>query len=223
MPKRFIHSITLTDGIVEGAQFASIEAADLPADFLPEHVVFADASGALSQSAAGVFFFAQDEPVATSPNNFTLTIGQSGDRNGAIGLNSETGDPSYIFGENGGVTIVCGNSTEDGGILTIFATTVHAEANFVLGAGDRDRGMGFVLHSTAQTVDALAFVKSSVTLTRVNKNGYFMTSRTSAPADGELVNSELAFWLDATPGATKAMFKAKDSGGTVRTGSVPLS
>jgi hypothetical protein len=33
----------------------------------------------------------------------------------------------------------------------------------------------------------------------------------------------MAFWLDNTVGATKAMFKAKDSAGNVRAGSVALA
>lgn len=64
---------------------------------------------------------------------------------------------------------------------------------------------------------------SNNVLSRINKAGYFMTRKVGAPADADLANSELAIWLDDTPGATLAKFKAKDSGGTVRTGSVTLS
>ncbi len=78
--------------------------------------------------------------------------------------------------------------------------------------------------AASQTVSHQEWVdNSSNILSRVNKGGYFMTRKTAAPADGDLANSELAFWLDATPGATLAMFKAKDSGGTVRSGSVALA
>jgi hypothetical protein len=45
----------------------------------------------------------------------------------------------------------------------------------------------------------------------------------AAPSDGSLISSSFALWLDATPGATKLMVKAKDSGGTVRTATIPLS
>ncbi len=60
-------------------------------------------------------------------------------------------------------------------------------------------------------------------LSRFNKTGYFMTRKVAAPADADLATSELAFWLDDTVGAAKAMFKAKNSAGTVVTGSVALS
>ena len=58
---------------------------------------------------------------------------------------------------------------------------------------------------------------------RINKAGYFMTRKTSAPADGDIATSELAIWFDNTSGAAKIKFKGKDSGGTVRTGEVALT
>jgi hypothetical protein len=60
-------------------------------------------------------------------------------------------------------------------------------------------------------------------LSRFNKDGYLMTRKKAAPADADLVASELSLWLTDTPGAAVVNFKAKDSGGVVRTGSVPLS
>jgi len=58
---------------------------------------------------------------------------------------------------------------------------------------------------------------------RINKDGYNINKKTAAPADADLVANELATWLDATTLATKVMFKAKDSLGIVRTGSIALS
>jgi hypothetical protein len=58
---------------------------------------------------------------------------------------------------------------------------------------------------------------------RMRASGAVTTARHSAPADGEMDNGECALWLDQTPGATKLMVKAKDSGGTVRTASVNLA
>lgn len=78
----------------------------------------------------------------------------------------------------------------------------------------------------AQTADVLQVQdggNSNVVVARINKAGYFVTAKKIAPADADLANSELAFWVDDTIGATKAMFKAKDSAGTVRTGSVALT
>jgi len=56
-----------------------------------------------------------------------------------------------------------------------------------------------------------------------NKAGVLFTERNTVPADGDLVAGELTFWLDDTNGACKAMFKAKQADGTVRTGSVNLT
>lgn len=64
---------------------------------------------------------------------------------------------------------------------------------------------------------------SGVVQSRFDKNGHFMTRKTAAPADADLANGELAIWIDQTIGATKAMFKAKDSAGTVRTATVALA
>lgn len=58
---------------------------------------------------------------------------------------------------------------------------------------------------------------------RVNKDGYFMTRKTAAPADADLATSEMALWLDDTAGAAKLMIKAKNASGTVVTGSVSLT
>lgn len=58
---------------------------------------------------------------------------------------------------------------------------------------------------------------------RFNKAGYFMTSLTSAPADADVGVGEMSLWFDSTNGAAKLMVKAKEAGGTVRTGSVALS
>jgi hypothetical protein len=78
--------------------------------------------------------------------------------------------------------------------------------------------------AASQTADIQQWRTSAgAALSRVSKDGYFITKKNAAPADADLAAGELAFWVDATPGATKAMFKAKDSGGTVRSGSQALT
>ena len=51
----------------------------------------------------------------------------------------------------------------------------------------------------------------------INKDGYPIGAKTSAPADGDLSNSEYALYMDATAGAAALKVKLKDSGGTVTT------
>jgi hypothetical protein len=65
--------------------------------------------------------------------------------------------------------------------------------------------------------------KSSGVLSRFDKAGYFMTRKTAAPADADLVNGEVSMWLDPKPGATRVMLKGKDSTGTVVTGFLDLT
>lgn len=57
---------------------------------------------------------------------------------------------------------------------------------------------------------------------RLNKNAYFITAKTTQPADSDLSANDLAFWFDSTNGAAKLMLKAKQADGTVRTGQVAL-
>ena len=58
---------------------------------------------------------------------------------------------------------------------------------------------------------------------RFDKNGYLMTRKTAAPADADIGAGEVAFWFDSTNGAAKVMFKAKEAGGTIRTGQLALA
>lgn len=56
-----------------------------------------------------------------------------------------------------------------------------------------------------------------------NLLGWLFTRKTAAPADGDLAASEMTIYLDPTPGSAKLMVKAKNSSGTVVTGSVNLT
>ena len=58
---------------------------------------------------------------------------------------------------------------------------------------------------------------------RFNKDGYPILKKTSAPADGDLAASELAFWFDDTNGAAKLKLKGKSANGTVVSGEVALA
>lgn len=82
----------------------------------------------------------------------------------------------------------------------------------------------FVQGAASQTADLFPIYSSgSAILSRFNKAGYFMTRKTTAPADADLANGEMAVWFDPTNGAAKLMIKAKETSGTVRTGSVALT
>lgn len=76
----------------------------------------------------------------------------------------------------------------------------------------------------SQSGDQLTLLDSAdATQSRFNKDGVFMTRKTAAPADGDLVAGEMALWFDSSNGAAKLMVKAKEAGGTVRTGEVALA
>lgn len=56
-----------------------------------------------------------------------------------------------------------------------------------------------------------------------DKAGRHFTLVHTAPADADLQAGEMRVWFDQTSGAAKFMVKAKDAGGTVRTGSLNLA
>lgn len=81
-----------------------------------------------------------------------------------------------------------------------------------------------IKHAATPTADMLRLLDSSDTfLGGFNKDGYFITKKNAAPADGDLDASELALWFDDTNGSAKLMVKAKQADGTVVTGNVALS
>jgi hypothetical protein len=77
----------------------------------------------------------------------------------------------------------------------------------------------------SQSADAFAVLASNGTtkLARIDKSGYQIISRTSAPADAALSAGEVALWLDQTNGLSKLMVKGRSANGTVATGSVVLT
>ena len=78
--------------------------------------------------------------------------------------------------------------------------------------------------SATQALDQLSVLDSGgATQSRFDKNGYFMTHKTAAPADGDITASSVAFWFDSTDGAAKVKFKGKSANGTVVSGEVALA
>lgn len=55
----------------------------------------------------------------------------------------------------------------------------------------------------------------SVLGARINKGGYLGLSTVAAPADGDLLTSEVALWWDNSAGRPNLVLKGKDSAGTV--------
>lgn len=122
-----------------------------------------------------------------------------------------------------------------------FALLDNLGASAALSVGELDTthlqvsGPAFVTMQTAtdlmrvkanvgQSVDIFEVTNQSNTpYMRVNKSGYLIVHKTSAPPDADLIAGDVSIWLDATPGAAVFNIKAKDSGGTVRTGSINLT
>lgn len=79
--------------------------------------------------------------------------------------------------------------------------------------------------NAAQTADLFDVLNSSGSvLSRFDKNGYFMTRRTTPPADGDFGSAaELALWYDADAGTPRIVFKTKDGAGNIRSMWLPYT
>ena len=88
-----------------------------------------------------------------------------------------------------------------------------------IGDGTASRITALFAVGTSSPSDILQLTSNdrATIYTRVNKDGYLMTRKAAAPADGDLANNELAFWVD-TNGDLK--IKSKTSTGTVKTATV---
>lgn len=85
---------------------------------------------------------------------------------------------------------------------------------------------GIIVDQIAGGAGALLLMRDSAgttTYSRFNKDGYFMTRKTAAPADADIATGEMALWFDSTNGAAKLKIKAKQADGTVRVGEVALA
>jgi len=166
-------------------------------------ILFTDASGNLAQEIAGDFYY---DHSGTGPlgTPFTLYLGDA----------FSSTDQAYL---------ALWDKTNSAWQTISVDSNIwqfRAEAQFASASND----VGITISAwSSQSVDLFSWAVNSAVLGRINKAGCFMIRNTSAPANGDLNNSELAIWLDDTAGATKVKFKAKDSGGTVRTGEVALS
>lgn len=75
-----------------------------------------------------------------------------------------------------------------------------------------------------QTAPIFAVYDSSYgLLTYVGSKGHLLSGVTTALTSADISNGRFGMWLDATPGATKIKFAAKDSSGVFRTGELLLS
>lgn len=142
---------------------------------------------------------------------------------GGVGTNTYGLRIGPVIAANTGATsalslFVQGSGVVDGAAQSLFQGTVS------IGLG-RANDVGFIVRAAAAPAGDLIQLKDSTAaiLSRFNKAGYFMTKKTVVPADADLTNGELALWLDPTNGAAKLMIKAKQTDGTVRTGSVALA
>jgi hypothetical protein len=59
--------------------------------------------------------------------------------------------------------------------------------------------------------------EAAAVLAKIDRSGYFMTRKATAPIDADIVSSEGTFWWKDTPGAAGVQWKGKDAHGNVAT------
>lgn len=161
-------------------------------------------TAAASFTVAAAHAFYADAPVLGASSAITTTYGMWVANQGGTGVVNVYG--MVIAPQSGASTFACALRLDGGTNANLWLNNDAATAGggIVFGT-NRD----FSLHRAAAD-----FLRTSAALG---------TSRTSAPADASLAAGDLAIWLDSTNGASKAMFKAKQADGTVKTASVALA
>lgn len=110
-------------------------------------------------------------------------------------------------------------------------TNIELQASRVAYLGRTGTGLvGFKIDSAGEAIiqpdtGQPVFVQSAngnLAFAVTDAGTYTAGSNTALP-DAGLAAGSFQLWLDSTPGATKLMVKAKDSGGTVRTAAINLT
>lgn len=74
-----------------------------------------------------------------------------------------------------------------------------------------------------QTADIIRIGNDTAIRSRLDNRGLFITNIGTAPADSDLANGDVAFYVESTGGAMKPKIKARDANGTIHNREVALS
>lgn len=137
------------------------------------------------------------------------------DSNGATSLGNDGG--FFVDDDGGGIYLTSQGAY--GGVISIQAgSNSYFQATEETGVAEAFMA---VLHLAAG-VDAANWSKPTF-YTLSNDAQNIWDGMVSATVSADLDPSQFGFWLNDTPGSTSINFKAKDSGGTVRTVSIALT
>lgn len=190
-----------------------------------EQLLFIDTGSILMAARTGVSNVFQIKAAASqgatliwgANNNqtaFSIGTGGANDTSATFTLTGRTIMIMYSTPNGGAGAAISVGGVADNTAVGLFAVNTSPASVIALVARARASQSGSIFE--AQDTN-------SAILSRFNKDGYFMTRKVAAPADGDLASSELSLWLDATNGAGKLMVKAKTANGTVVTGSLALA
>lgn len=156
---------------------------------------------------------------AHDTENFAIREDGSGVevRRGSVHINTTAGNSVLTAMNN------AGNNSIDL-IKHLSDDRIFLPRNTVIMSVDADKQVLELMGATSQGQDMLKMADvGGNTLSHFNHAGHFMTRKTSAPSDGDIVASEMALWFDDTDGGGKLMIKGKTVNGTVVAGEVALT
>jgi hypothetical protein len=183
----------------------------------PKLIVTAGAVGAPSLAIIG-----DTNTGIYSPGADTLSISVGGIRCANFENAAGTIGSAFI----GSVNFTSQTDPLNDGLL-IFTHEDNSNITDVLIVGPNG-GTGLVI-SGDENNEQIDFWIADAALASLTKEGHLqatgalMTKKVAAPADAEIDTSELSIWFDDNTVTHSLRIKAKDSGGTVRTATIPLA
>lgn len=136
----------------------------------------------------------------------------------------------------GPLTIAPSSNSGGSSLLNIFPPSDTPGGAFVVNIDDKDGNLTQALFGNGDVQFLQGAIELEPTTFRLqashaptapgyrsNAFGYTSIANNAAPADGDLVAGELAFWFDPTNGVSKFMLKGKSLNGIVVTAAVLLA
>jgi len=160
-----------------------------------------------------VIYFRND-----SSGNITITH-NDGDSTEGNRFFTLTGEPAVVIpGEEYKFTY---DTTNEYWIVTSEGLPTTGEMNTLTLNPATDAGVPLTIQQNSATQSGDLFIitnhDGTVIYSGANEDGYIFTGKTSAPADGDISNSQIYWYMDDTTSAGKVLFKGKDDSGNVFT------
>lgn len=162
---------------------------------------------------------------AGSTKNASLQLGSLGVDN-VLNLGTDAPNVAHLYVGSAGAhmrfTAVNGGKGMsvgiNAGVRSSAALDVDLNGSWIDQTGLRVRQQAGGTGNLFQAEDSTGAVKSGF-----DRSGYIFTQLNAAPGASTIRPGEAAFWFDSTPGASRLVVTAKDTGGSLVSGAIPLT